>query len=254
MGTGHTVKTYAPHLTVMLLAAAAWALVLHAERAELAVRPPRVVRLPAAAGAWSGEKVRFCQDALCSRSVLGEGPDAPAECPACGGVLGDLSPQEQALLPADTLIDHRLYRGPGGATILAALVVSGAEQSSIHRPQQCLPAQGLVIEGSGTFAVPVGRGGAVRLMGLSLRRPAQAGRPERRSFFAYWFFAGDRATPFHLRRLAWMARDRVLGTGIDRWAYVSLLTDREARDSGDSRIGRFMADFYPALMAEAAAD
>jgi hypothetical protein len=231
----------------VLALVAGW-FVIRVEQTPVAMRPFTVVQLPERAGAWVGERTRFCQDERCGRGVP-EREAAAGVCPTCGAPLGDISVAERAILPPDTLIEHRLYRNPAGETVAVSLVVSGAEQKSIHRPQQCLPAQGLVIERSRVYEVPAGRDRSLRLMGLDVRRAGGADRARDLSHFAYWFFDGERETPYHLERLYWTSWDRLGNRGVARWAYVSLFVPRVPdSEAHRARLARFVADFHGPLM------
>jgi hypothetical protein len=70
------------------------------------------------------------------------------------GGAADLTLGERQALPPDTVILRKEYVGPGGDSTTVSVVLSGKEQKSIHRPQQCLPGQGYVIESSRTVSVP----------------------------------------------------------------------------------------------------
>jgi len=52
----------------------------------------------------------------------------PAVCPKCGGRLDQVSLPEHRLLPHDTEIIHRSYRGPSGRIYMVSVVVTGHER------------------------------------------------------------------------------------------------------------------------------
>jgi EpsI family protein len=202
--------------------------------------------LPATVGAYRGHEVLYCQDAQCG-TVTDPAAVSGGVCPACGGPLAEVAPAEKAMLPADTRIVRKQYENGRGERVSATLVFMGASRSSLHRPQQCLPAQGYAIER--TRVVAFERGGAppLRATVLDLRRPG-AGAPadaERgAAAFVYWFVSADRETPSYLGRLAAAAWDRLVRNRAAPWAYVALMTDR--REGSAEHLAR-LRDFVRAL-------
>ena len=243
-------KAHIPALIVVALMGAAAAFVPRLER-EGAVLPRSVrVELPPSVGDWQGQNILFCQNERCGQSFV-EGTLAdPSKCPVCGAALSPTAVAEKAVLPADTIIARKRYTNAAGEAVLVSVVVSGREQKSIHRPEQCMPAQGLVIERSTVFGAPLAGRQDLALMGLELRDTA-AGTPALRpgAFFAYWFASNGQETPYHFQRLYWMSLDRVLRGRAEPWLYVSLLTDRVGAGSDEprARIRRFLTQFYPVL-------
>lgn len=203
--------------------------------------------LPAQVGEWQGEEVLYCQNEQCLRSFsLGE-LAGKRVCPVCGSALDKVALGERTLLPPDTLLVRKVYRHPQGGQVYATVVVSGSEQKSIHRPQQCLPAQGFAIERSGIMAVPYDKGGDLR-MTLLRARPGRAkpGSQGPRMLMAYWFAGGGHETPSHVKRLVWMAWDNLAHGIRARWAYVSIQTvENGAAGSGEKRIAEFARALYP---------
>jgi hypothetical protein len=57
-------------------------------------------------------------------------------------------------LPKDTTHGRRLYRAPDGFEALLMAVLMGTDRTSIHKPQQCLGGQGMVIEKPSRFQFP----------------------------------------------------------------------------------------------------
>jgi len=171
-------------------------------------------------------------------------------CPACGGALDEWALAERTILPADTEIAHRRYPVPGGAAIQVALVVNGREQKSIHRPEQCLPAQGFVMEESRVRHIPrPGRPDlAVRVM--ILRPRGNAERTGAGILYAYWFIGPDGETPSHYRRLAWMAWESLRDGVPARWAYVAVATEwpREPAPRDWERLDLFLTGLADGLV------
>ncbi|MFC1453315.1 exosortase-associated EpsI family protein, partial [Verrucomicrobiota bacterium] len=207
-------------VTVVALMGAAAVLVFLSGRLPVAVPDEVRFALPSSVGAYEGEALLFCRSEKCLREFLASELEFTNVCAACGGALGSTSLAEKRILPADTVIRRKCYVGPTGRRILVTVVLSGVEQKSIHRPQQCLPAQGHVIEGRRIVRVPMPGREPLDVMMLDLRR--RHGRPggEGRlslSNFAYWFVSGERETPYHLQRLFRMSWDRIVRNKARRW-------------------------------------
>jgi EpsI family protein len=205
---------------------------------------PVSLPLPDSVGASKGVVPMFCQNPDCLADVT-DRVTGDGRCPKCGAEVGRISPGERSILPPDTVIDRKRYTGPAGAHTVT-VVVSGAEQKSIHRPQQCLPAQGFTITSRGVISVERAGNPPLRLTRLQVRHAASPGG--RGAAYAYWFTDGVAETPFHLSRLAKMAADRILRKRAPRWAYVAVSTDVvSSTDDADSRIVRFVGELYPSI-------
>lgn len=214
--------------------------------------------LPARVGPYVGHDVLFCQNEQCLRSFDARELENRTACPACGGRLDPVSLAERQALPPDTVIIKKQYGGIGLPAMMVSVVISSTEQKSIHRPQQCLPAQGFVIESQDVTDVPLPSNGALAVMLLHLRQRLTdfSGKVRSRDYdFGYWFTARHVNTPYHLERLARTAFDRVVYGRNYQWAYVSILCD----DPGLSparrreRLVDFIAALYPQLATSAPA-
>ena len=210
--------------------------------------------LPAEVAGYIARDLRFCQNEQCMRSFPVDDLTDHETCQACGEVLEALSLAEKRILPADTIIRKKEYIDSLGQRLYVSIVVSGAEQKSLHRPQQCLPAQGQVIDASRTIAVSIQGRDPLKVMMLKLRRPGRLpdGRTyQQRSAFAYWYVGGDRETASHLRRLLWMSKDRILRGEALRWAYITVSAQNEqGSDRYVNTISRFIAELYPAIRVD----
>ena len=146
--------------------------------------------------------------------VLCELPDVRlTEIP--GFTSEELEPSEadRHVLPADTVIDRRLYTAPNGAWFQVSMVFGGKSKSSIHRPELCLPGQGFQM--TDPRDVTVG-GVDWHLVTLSRKDSPKLG-------FAYTFFNQDGyRTSSHLRRIFRDVWDRSILGRIDRWAMVTV--------------------------------
>ncbi|MCX7591035.1 MAG: EpsI family protein [Kiritimatiellae bacterium] len=215
------------------------------------VPPPRVV-LPDKVGEYRGEDVVFCQNEHCLQSFPTSIVRQGNPCPECGGELAPVSLGEKQGLPPDTIIIHKEYRkGRRDEIFYVSVVISGAEQKSIHRPQQCLPAQGYVIQNSRRIDIPIGRPAPLRATLLDLRRLVRypSGREESRfDAYLYWFTNGRYETPSYLECLYRMSLSRVGKRSAERWLYIAVATPR--RDDSEEHLTRltaFVAALHPSI-------
>lgn len=210
--------------------------------------------LPDSVGAYEGEDIWFCQNEQCMRSYLASQLGDSETCLTCTNTLDVISLGEKRLLPTDTILAKKQYVDPEGKHIFASIVLTGREQKSIHRPQQCLPAQGHVIEESRVVEVPVDGREPLKVMLLDLHRAGatlDGGRFERKSKYAYWFVGTGRETPYHLQRLYWMTIDRVFLNINHRWAYIAVSISCDAEAEHDiERIKDFIRALHPSIIKE----
>ncbi len=208
--------------------------------------------LPDTVGDWRGEDVFYCQNDQCARSFLAHELGAMRTCPVCGGALARISLGERTLLPHDTLIVRKAYFNPGGKRMLVTIVLSGSEQRSIHRPQQCLPAQGFAIEQSSVLSVPLaGRPSLSLALIHATAQSARSNKSAPQTVLAYWFAGGGHETCGNFERLAFMAWDNLFHGIRSRWAYVSLQTQEDdAVQPAEHRIAEFIYRLYPMLKSD----
>ena len=154
-------------------------------------------------------------------------------------------------LPPDTSFALRRYETDDGFAAQLSVVVMGTDRSSIHRPQACLPGQGLQIVQTENITVPVGAG-VIPAVKLSLRLQQIAATGERRElhgFYVYWFVSDREITAdssgFHRARADTL---RLLRTGeLTRWAYVSVyaVCEPEQAAATFARIEKLIAATVP---------
>ncbi len=133
-------------------------------------------------------------------------------------------------LPPDTSYAERSYFGTNGAfPIYATVILMGADRTSIHKPDYCLPGQGWTINQKSVVNIPVAGAHSYQLpvakwvIGNSF--PTADGQKQPVSgLYVFWLVADGEQTPDNYQRMWWMARD-LLRTGVlQRWAYVSYFT------------------------------
>jgi len=200
---------------------------------------PRIrMALPGRIGPWEGQELYYCQTETCMAMVVDNELEGAERCPACGGDLDDVSLAENRILPADTVIVRKQYHAPHRGTAAVSLVVSGSQRSSIHRPQWCLPGQGLRIASQRVVSFPVPGRAPLRAMRLSLRGPARRGPGP---VYLYWFVGQRRETPHHLARLFWAAWENLVRNVRYRWVYVAVAYQPRAARTEDSELRSFVA-------------
>ncbi len=177
------------------------------------------MELPAELGPYDSQVLLHCQNDPCRRSFPVSSETALKECPACGGLLSPIARSERDLLPADTRIARRLYHMPGGQSYTVTIVLAGADPRSIHRPQQCLPAQGYAIERQHAETLSLTPRRNLTLAVIDSRRGSD---PSARFGFAYWFVGPHLETHSHYVRLFWTTYDHLFRNKVSRWAYVAI--------------------------------
>lgn len=161
-----------------------------------------------------------------------------ADIPGFSSEVLEPSEAELTVLPSDTVIEKRRYVADSGDWMVVSLVVGGKSKSSIHRPELCLPAQGLRMERPRTRSVA---GRDWRFIDLASKDSPTFG-------FAYTFFNQDGfKTASHVSRIFRDVLDRSVLNRIDRWVMVtvnasrsddaglSYLLSRIELDGGDSK-------------------
>lgn len=223
--------------------------------------PPRaddrlgiVPALPSRVGAREAVELLYCHSEDCSlMPCTGPAGSLPDRCPRCGGSLHAMALAEKALLPADTEILRKLYVLPNQPSFQVAVVISGRERQSIHRPQACLVGQGNTIVRERNLLVPAGGAAGLTVRLLELTRSGEGGDAAGASWYAYWFTAQGHETPSHIERLFWTAWDSLVHNTRHRWAYVSVAGQSTGnRERDDALASEFISGLYPLLSTKVA--
>jgi EpsI family protein len=177
------------------------------------------------------------------------------------GVDQDISKNERDILGPDTQFAKKLY-ALGTDQIFVSIVLSGPDMNtSIHRPERCLPAQGWTVADSKTVAVPIEQGAfkATRLQDIQNVPTNDGRRLTLRSLNYYWFVGHSDVTPSHIKRNWIDIRDRVLTGRNQQWAYVTVVSTitkdfkvfgRDERQT-DEQIQGFIRELMPQLQKPA---
>lgn len=143
------------------------------------------------------------------------------------GKQGEIFQIERDLLPKDTELVRRYYADNHGHQLTCSIVLSGAEQRSIHRPEGCLTGQGWSIVGQDNIPIPLHSGHTLVARKLSLERQVAGQNGEHftvRAFYVYWFVGENVTTPYEMERVLLSDWDRVVHNRAHRWAYVSVFS------------------------------
>ena len=244
----YQVQRFTALLTLPLMMAAAAIWIHFAPPVKRADLPRLNMALPAELGDFYSSLILNCQNDRCRQSFSVKNADDLIACPDCGGAILPMALSERDVLPPDTTIARRLYKAPGTPTYTVTIVLAGADPRSIHRPQQCLPAQGYSIDRQSRRQMPVGSGDPLDLMVIDARRGTG---PAGRFSFAYWFVSPDHVTASHYVRLFWTMRDQLFFNRTSRWAYVAL-TISEPLDTPEAqaRLTAFLRLLLPAIQSQ----
>lgn len=240
-----------PYLVVIGLMVVTSFLLAHTVDVDMSNEAGIQVYLPDQVREWVGREIRYCQNPEHRQTYFVDELENADICPDCDAELYMMSIEERRILPADTIILKKQYGHPSGDRVTSSIVLSGADRSSIHRPQVCLVGQGQEIEREWTHSVPLEGRDDLRVVVLDMLRRwtgPDGESHEHRFYYAYWFVGKGRETHSHLMRMALMAYDRIFHNVSHRWAYISVSGMREAGNRAHAdQINEFIQTIYPAM-------
>jgi hypothetical protein len=152
--------------------------------------------------------------------------DLPEEVPGFISTNVPESEVELGYFPKDTSYARRLYQASDGFGASATIVMMGADRTSIHRPDYCLPGQGWAIGSKTAVNIPISGSQPYELPVMKWVIHNSHTMPDGRQqevsgIYVFWFVADREQTVDNFQRMWWLARD-LLRTGVlQRWAYVS---------------------------------
>lgn len=209
------------------------------------------VPLPEQLGPFSSDIPLFCQTETCMRVSVHPTADSNKTCPSCGGALDPISLAEANVLPADTRLFKRIYKADDTPTFHVSVALAGKNRRSIHRPQNCLPAQGYRIDRSQSVSMPLEGGEDLNIRVLHIHRiihtkeGAQAAAP---GLYAYWYAGPSRDTSSQMKFFFLLAQARLLRNTAERWALVSVSTPiQETEESSLQQLSTFVARLHEAI-------
>jgi hypothetical protein len=145
-----------------------------------------------------------------------------------GGFVGTTVPVSEAehlILPKDTEFVRKDYRDfPGPDDIFCGIVLSGAAQQSIHRPEVCLVAQGWNITDQEDIPIRLDSGHLLTVRNLTIKRTEMIDNKPITivRYNMYWFVGEKVTTPYHYMRIFLSSWDRIVHNRAHRWAYVTV--------------------------------
>lgn len=128
--------------------------------------------------------------------------------------------------PKDTSYSERLYTAPSGIKIQSTVVMMGADRSSIHRPEYCLPGQGWAIGKKEIVAIPINNNPPYDLqaarwnLSVSARGP-DGQKEDAAGIYVFWYAAKNDETPDHDKMLEHLTMNLFRTGDLQRWAYIS---------------------------------
>ena len=192
------------------------------------------------------------------------GPDLPLgrSLPGWVGEKRQENEAERTTLAPDTRFSKACYAQLNpvsgeyfGPPVTVSIVYSGNDMnSSIHRPERCLPAQGHQDLRSDTREVTLPDGHRLRFTRLVSYIPLGKGKGGRVQHINYYLFVGSRCiTPSHMMRTLQDMWDRAARGTVQRWAYLQVgsywggeteFTEKDA----DEAIQRLISQVVPRVM------
>jgi len=151
----------------------------------------------------------------------------------CSSERIEVSQVELDTLPKDTSFGKRLYTAADTNQTFLAVVLMGADRTSLHKPQFCLEGQGWQLGPSSysTASIPIERPHRYELTVGRLigSRYVEVGgrRQEIRGVYVYYYVADGvlMSSESGFGRMWSMARDLIRTGVLQRWAYVSYLCE-----------------------------
>lgn len=171
------------------------------------------------------------------------------------GSNAEVTLKERQVLGAETEFARKVYTNGRGDTIFASVVLAGSDMNtSIHRPERCLPAQGWTVAASKTMEVDLGQGHKLPVTRLYNMRQIPLSNGSSRPFYNlnyYWFAGYSDLTASHFTRTWIDIRDRLLKGYNQRWAYVTITanvtSEFEKFGSSEQQIDASIAQFIREL-------
>lgn len=151
----------------------------------------------------------------------------PIELPGWSSSNITITATEASYLPPDTLFGRKLYAS-ADKSVHAQLnvVLMGTDRSSIHRPEACLPGQGLIIthnvETNVLIQAPHAYRLPVRRCDTTLQYEKDGQAIVVKGVFLYWFVTDEVLTANHSERMWSMAKSLLFQGVLQRWAYVAV--------------------------------
>jgi exosortase len=201
---------------------------------------------------FTGEVPLFCHNEKClmvttEEQLLNAGQVAGNfQCPACGGPMNIKSLGEMTDTPTDTAVLKRNYRSPDGMVYNLNVVIGGRNRYSIHRAEQCLPAQGFLMEQTRVKALKIADDTYLKVRKIDASRQGVHG-----ATLVYWFASRHHVCCSHAERILLDVWDRSIHNKINRWVMFAAFIP-SGLDSPESvaRFEEFISELYPQIYLE----
>jgi EpsI family protein len=157
-----------------------------------------------------------------------------------------VSEKERIVLGEGTEFARKSYRNGRGYEIIASIVLSGQDMNtSIHRPERCLPAQGYTVIDSRSVPLALPDRGLLRVTRLENVRSQTGGEggPTTYSLMYYWFAGHTETTGSHFTRTWFDVRDRLLHGYNQRWAYITVSAQLPPGAEKDPKVERVVDEW-----------
>jgi EpsI family protein len=143
------------------------------------------------------------------------------------GVDAEVTEKERLTLGAETQFARKVYTNSRGDAVFVSIVLAGNDMNtSIHRPERCLPSQGYTMMDSRKLKVDL-PSGPLTITRLHNKRPLKVeshpGLTEY-SLNYYWFVGATETTADHVERNLMDIRDRLFRGYNQPWAYVTVVS------------------------------
>ena len=156
-------------------------------------------------------------------------------------------------LPKDTSFAERYYQAPDGFGATATIILMGADRTSIHRPDYCLPGQGWRIEKKTEASISIGGQHPYALPVMKWVASNQFQTPDGRKtevhgLLVFWHVADNEQSASYAHFQYCLLRDLLLTGVLQRWAYVSYfaLCAPGQEDATFARLEKLIAASVPA--------
>ena len=128
--------------------------------------------------------------------------------------------------PKDTSYAERRYTSPNGINIQSTVILMGADRTSIHRPEYCLPGQGWTIAKKEIVTIPINGNSPYNLQvarwNLTISYKKLSGETATMAgIYVFWYAANNDETPDHDKMIEHLTMNLFRTGDLQRWAYIS---------------------------------
>jgi Protein of unknown function (DUF3485) len=155
-------------------------------------------------------------------------------------------------LPKDSSYAERIYTARDGFQVEAAMVLMGADRTSIHNAEYCLGGQGFTDKQKSVETIPIAGQSPYSLPVARWDVSGDFAQPDGRKVkeygvYVFWYVTHGESTPDHFQLMKRIALN-LLRTGVlQRWAYVLYFAPCEVgqQDATFERMKKLIANSVP---------